>query len=38
VNRGGSWNNSASYSRVAYRGNNTPGNSNDRLGFRLVLP
>jgi formylglycine-generating enzyme required for sulfatase activity len=38
VNRGGSWNNTASNCRVANRNNNSPGNSNNNLGFRLVLP
>jgi formylglycine-generating enzyme required for sulfatase activity len=38
VNRGGSWNNNAQNCRVANRNNNAPGNSNNNLGFRLVLP
>ena len=37
VNRGGSWNSNPSNSRVAYRNNNTPSNTNDNLGFRVVL-
>ncbi|MDR3189159.1 MAG: SUMF1/EgtB/PvdO family nonheme iron enzyme [Prevotellaceae bacterium] len=36
--RGGSWNNDASNSRVAYRNNNTPSNRNSNVGLRLVLP
>ncbi|MBD5359949.1 MAG: SUMF1/EgtB/PvdO family nonheme iron enzyme [Bacteroides sp.] len=35
--RGGSWNNNASNCRVANRNNNTPGNRNSNLGFRLAL-
>ncbi|MBQ6764314.1 MAG: SUMF1/EgtB/PvdO family nonheme iron enzyme, partial [Paludibacteraceae bacterium] len=37
VNRGGSWNNNASNCRVANRNNNSPGNRNNNLGFRVVL-
>jgi hypothetical protein len=36
VNRGGSWNNDAGNCRVANRNNNSPGNSNNNLGFRLA--
>jgi retron-type reverse transcriptase len=36
VNRGGSWNNNAGNCRVANRNNNSPGNSNNNLGFRLA--
>jgi len=36
VNRGGSWNNDARNLRSANRNNNSPGNRNDNLGFRLV--
>ncbi len=35
VNRGGSWNNNADNVRAANRNNNTPGNRNNNLGFRL---
>ena len=38
VKRGGSWNNNASNCRVSNRNNNTPGNSNNNIGFRPVLP
>jgi len=38
VKRGGSWNNNANNCRVANRNNNTPGNSNNNIGFRAVLP
>ncbi|MBO4738173.1 MAG: hypothetical protein J5606_01280 [Bacteroidales bacterium] len=37
MNRGGSWNNNARNCRVANRNNNTPGNRNNNLGFRVVL-
>ena len=37
VNRGGSWNNDARYCRSSYRNNNSPDNTNNNLGFRLVL-
>ena len=37
VNRGGSWNNNAVNCRVANRNRNNPDNSNNNLGFRLVL-
>ena len=37
VIRGGSWNGSASYCRVADRYSNSPGNRNGNLGFRVVL-
>ncbi|MBT7442518.1 MAG: SUMF1/EgtB/PvdO family nonheme iron enzyme, partial [Methylococcales bacterium] len=37
VNRGGSFNNTASNSRCANRNNNTPGNSNNNLGLRLAI-
>ena len=36
VNRGGSWNNNATNARVSYRNNNSPGNRNNNLGFRLA--
>ena len=36
VSRGGSWENGASISRVAYRGVSTPGGRGDHLGFRVV--
>jgi Sulfatase-modifying factor enzyme 1 len=36
VNRGGSWNNNPQNCRVANRNNNSPGNSNNNLGFRLA--
>ena len=36
VSRGGSWNDSAQYCRVANRGGNNPGNTGYNLGFRLV--
>ena len=36
-NRGGSWNNSASCCRVAYRNCSSPGNRYGNLGFRVVL-
>ncbi|MDR0543215.1 MAG: RNA-directed DNA polymerase [Dysgonamonadaceae bacterium] len=36
VNRGGSWNNNATNAAVSNRNNNTPGNSNNNLGFRLA--
>ena len=35
VKRGGSWNNNAQYCRSANRNNNSPGNRNNNLGFRL---
>ncbi|MBN1340091.1 MAG: SUMF1/EgtB/PvdO family nonheme iron enzyme [Bacteroidales bacterium] len=38
VNRGGRWNNNANNCKVANRNNNSPGNSNNNIGFRLVLP
>jgi hypothetical protein len=38
VNRGGSWNNNANNCKVANRNNNNPGNSNNNIGFRLVVP
>ncbi|MBR6355076.1 MAG: hypothetical protein IKS01_04775 [Paludibacteraceae bacterium] len=37
MNRGGSWNNNARNCRVANRNNNSPGNRNNNLGFRVVL-
>lgn len=37
VLRGGSWNNNAQNCRVANRNNNRPDNSNNNIGFRLVL-
>ena len=37
VKRGGSWNNNASNCLVSNRNNNTPGNSNNNIGFRPVL-
>ncbi|MEI6412574.1 MAG: SUMF1/EgtB/PvdO family nonheme iron enzyme [Bacteroidota bacterium] len=36
VIRGGSWNNNPQNCRVAYRNNNTPGNRNNNIGFRLA--
>jgi len=36
VVRGGSWNNNAQNLRSAYRNNDSPGDRNDNLGFRLV--
>jgi formylglycine-generating enzyme required for sulfatase activity len=36
VSRGGSWSYNAYGCRVAYRYNNSPGGSNDNLGFRLA--
>lgn len=36
VRRGGSWDSFASNCRVAYRGNNTPGNRHGDYGFRLA--
>ena len=36
VIRGGSWNNNPQNLRSANRNNNTPDNSNDNIGFRLV--
>jgi formylglycine-generating enzyme required for sulfatase activity len=36
VNRGGSWNNSATNCRVANRNNNNPTNSNNNIGFRVA--
>ena len=36
VKRGGNWNNNANNCRVANRNNNSPGNENNNLGFRLV--
>jgi formylglycine-generating enzyme required for sulfatase activity len=38
VRRGGSWNNSAANSRVAYRSNDTPDYRSASMGFRLVSP
>ena len=35
VKRGGSWNNTASNCRSAYRNNNGPSNRNNNIGFRL---
>ncbi len=35
--RGGSWNNNARNSRVAYRNNNHPNNRNDNISFRSVV-
>jgi len=37
VLRGGSWNNNVRNCRISNRNNNTPGNSNNNIGFRLVL-
>ena len=37
VNRGGSWNHTAEYCRIAYRGNFAPEGLDDYLGFRLAL-
>jgi len=36
VIRGGSWNNSATNLRSAYRNNNNPNNRNNNYGFRVV--
>ena len=36
MKRGGNWNNNANNCRVANRNNNSPGNENNNLGFRLV--
>ncbi len=36
VIRGGSWNNNAQNCRSANRNNNSPGNRNNNVGFRLV--
>ena len=36
VNRGGSWNNNARNCRSANRNDNSPGNRNNNLGFRLA--
>ncbi|MBN1355754.1 SUMF1/EgtB/PvdO family nonheme iron enzyme [bacterium] len=36
VKRGGNWNNNAQSCRSANRNNNTPGNRNNNLGFRLL--
>jgi len=36
VKRGGSWNNNAENCRVANRNNNSPGNSNNNIGFRVA--
>lgn len=36
VNRGGSWNNTATNCRTANRNNNTPSNRNNNVGFRLA--
>jgi formylglycine-generating enzyme required for sulfatase activity len=36
VRRGGSWDNSPQYARVAIRGSNTPGYRGHFLGFRLL--
>jgi len=36
VLRGGSWNNTATNARCAYRNNNNPDNDNDNWGFRLA--
>jgi formylglycine-generating enzyme required for sulfatase activity len=38
VLRGGGWDYSAGYSRVAYRSNDTPSAHNHYFGFRVVLP
>jgi hypothetical protein len=38
VNRGGSWNNSASNVRASQRNNNTPGNTNNNIGLRPLSP
>lgn len=37
VNRGGSWNNNSNNCRSANRNNNDPGNTNNNIGFRVVL-
>jgi hypothetical protein len=37
VNRGGGWNNNAVNCRSANRNNNTPGNRDNNLGFRLLI-
>ena len=36
VIRGGNWNNNANNCRVANRNNNSPGNTNNNIGFRTV--
>jgi retron-type reverse transcriptase len=36
VQRGGNWNNNANNCRSAQRNNNTPGNRNNNIGFRLA--
>jgi len=38
VIRGGNFNNNAVNCRSAQRNNNTPGNTNNNIGFRLVNP
>ncbi|MBM3992512.1 MAG: hypothetical protein FJ298_16155, partial [Planctomycetes bacterium] len=37
VIRGGSWNNNSNNCRSAIRNNNDPGNTNNNIGFRVVL-
>jgi len=34
--RGGSWNDSSTYCRASYRFRGTPGDRDDRLGFRVI--
>ena len=36
MKRGGSWNNNANNARAANRNNDSPGNRNNNLGFRLA--
>ncbi|MCL2411130.1 MAG: formylglycine-generating enzyme family protein, partial [Treponema sp.] len=38
VSRGGSWNNSAVFTRSVHRGNTDPNNRGNNIGFRLVRP
>ncbi|MEM6633472.1 MAG: hypothetical protein AAF694_27610 [Bacteroidota bacterium] len=35
--RGGNWNNTARNCRVSNRNNNSPGNQNNNLGFRVAF-
>ncbi|MBM4467633.1 MAG: hypothetical protein FJ014_19115 [Chloroflexi bacterium] len=37
VLRGGSWNNNQNNARCAYRNRNNPDNSNNNIGFRVVV-
>ena len=36
INNGGSWDNNPNNCRSASRNNNTPGNRNNNIGFRVV--